>query len=207
MLLAGVLPIAAYTTAALAWRVTWLDGVEQLQQQRLGCHGKLHKQQHEKEHKQLFAHAFHNATGRREHAPHRPAASCTHRDELFSMVNSLPTCYEVVSGKAKATTVAPRKRATEGSGGRPQQRQRMVSSRAASVSLNGCSSTGSNALIALIESVGNAQQWHMERSIHNRALSPHCRLQLQPFVLESAGDGHILAPCCCKGSVPWRTQQ
>eukprot|EP00878_Enallax_costatus_P021179 GHUV01022414.1.p1 GENE.GHUV01022414.1~~GHUV01022414.1.p1 ORF type:complete len:155 (+),score=42.21 GHUV01022414.1:435-899(+) len=47
------------------------------------------------------------------------------RDELFSMINSLPTCYEVVSGKAKATAVAPRKRAADGAGGRPQQRQRV----------------------------------------------------------------------------------
>lgn len=49
------------------------------------------------------------------------------------MINSLPTCYEVVSGRAKATAAAPRKRAADGAGGRPQQRQRVVSTAAAVV--------------------------------------------------------------------------
>jgi hypothetical protein len=54
------------------------------------------------------------------------------REELFNLINELPTCYEVVSGRAhKATTAAaaepqPRKRGTDAAGGRPQQRTRMV---------------------------------------------------------------------------------
>ncbi|KAF6265021.1 hypothetical protein COO60DRAFT_1621556 [Scenedesmus sp. NREL 46B-D3] len=50
------------------------------------------------------------------------------REELFSLINALPTCYEVVSGKAKVTAAAaphPRKRGTDAAGGRPQQRTRM----------------------------------------------------------------------------------
>lgn len=51
------------------------------------------------------------------------------RQELFDLINELPTCYEVVSGKAKPTPGPPqaRKRATDGSAIRPQQRARPVS--------------------------------------------------------------------------------
>jgi hypothetical protein len=59
------------------------------------------------------------------------------REELFNLINELPTCYEVVSGRAKlqhsstpaaaaAMEQQQRKRGTEAAAGRPQQRTRMV---------------------------------------------------------------------------------
>jgi hypothetical protein len=65
---------------------------------------------------------------------HPPASR---REELFNLINELPTCYEVVSGRAKlqhsstpaaaaAMEQQQRKRGTEAAAGRPQQRTRMV---------------------------------------------------------------------------------
>jgi hypothetical protein len=47
------------------------------------------------------------------------------RDVLFSLINSNPTIYEVVSGRAKATAAQPGKRRSSSAGPRPAQRQRV----------------------------------------------------------------------------------
>lgn len=57
------------------------------------------------------------------------------REELFNLINCTPTCYEVVSGKAKPnTTQLPpgRKRADAGAGARQQQQQHQHHARATS---------------------------------------------------------------------------
>ncbi|WIA11568.1 hypothetical protein OEZ85_011676 [Tetradesmus obliquus] len=70
------------------------------------------------------------------------------RERLFTLINGLPTCYEVVSGQAdKAKNAAaaaaaaavpqPRKRGTDAAGGRPQQRTRVDDGAAAAADDDG----------------------------------------------------------------------
>lgn len=50
------------------------------------------------------------------------------REELFNMINTLPTCYEVVSGKARAgDTAAPKRRGGNAATGRPPKHAKHVS--------------------------------------------------------------------------------